>query len=336
MNLYYDQHILQQPDAVEEILINRSVPALDANRPIVLVGIGTSWHAAQTAASWIRQLSGRAIDVTAFTANDYVLFEPPRADDQVIVISHRGTKRYPNAALRKANDAGGVTIAVTGKGDTSPEADCVIRTCEQEKSATHTVSYTSALAVLAKIVIETLGAAAKPLSDALPQVPELMRATIALGVPSATTAVMSAEPSTPGLIAGLGLGFTTASEAALKLKEGTYRWFEAMDVEFALHGTPAIFRSGMAACIINSPVGEERINGLYQILNHIGAKVLWCDSRPDADLPTVPHQPIVSPFIEIIPFQQLVAQMAKRVGSNPDLTHLETEPWKSAFDMVKL
>lgn len=38
-------------------------------------------------------------------------------------------------------------------------------------------------------------------------------------------------------------------EAALKIKEGAYLWAEAMSIELALHGTPAVFEPRHAAIV---------------------------------------------------------------------------------------
>src|SRR5881409_1124311 len=76
----------------------------------------------------------------------------PDARTGVVVVSHRGSKRFSVEALAKARAGGGVGVAITGKGaEGLASADYVLRTVDQEKSAAHTVSYTCALALLAAL-----------------------------------------------------------------------------------------------------------------------------------------------------------------------------------------
>jgi glucosamine--fructose-6-phosphate aminotransferase (isomerizing) len=71
----------------------------------------------------------------------------------LLVVSHREKKRFPTAALARARQLGAMTAAIVGQGAPEPEADAVIRTCPDETSGTHTVSYVTALgALIARLV----------------------------------------------------------------------------------------------------------------------------------------------------------------------------------------
>jgi glucosamine--fructose-6-phosphate aminotransferase (isomerizing) len=108
-----DDQIAAQPEAVARI-VSREMPRLDASRPVVFTGIGTSLHAARVAAAWTWLVSGGRVRATAVDAHHLALCYPLTADDQVVVISHRGYKRYPQAALAKAKAAGATAIAIVG------------------------------------------------------------------------------------------------------------------------------------------------------------------------------------------------------------------------------
>src|SRR5207247_916842 len=70
----------------------------------------------------------------------------PDARTGVVVVSHRGSKRYSVEALAKARGGGGVGVAITGKGaEGLASADYLLQTVDQEKSAAHTVSSPCAL-----------------------------------------------------------------------------------------------------------------------------------------------------------------------------------------------
>ena len=156
--------IVGQPDAIRSVIASQRercgevAAELSRKRRIYVVGIGTSWHAALVGASIMDA------GPEAFACNSFEFcVSPPRvtSDDAVIVISHRGTKRSSYDALDVANSLGAYTVAITST-DPGPRilaADAGIRTVEQEKSAAFTVSYTTALTVLALL---HLGMAGQP------------------------------------------------------------------------------------------------------------------------------------------------------------------------------
>ena len=73
-------------------------------RRILLVGTGTSWHAANIGA-WFLRAAG--VEAWAVQAADAALHAPaPAPATALILLSHRGTKRYTTAALADARRAG--------------------------------------------------------------------------------------------------------------------------------------------------------------------------------------------------------------------------------------
>ncbi|MFJ2744720.1 SIS domain-containing protein [Streptomyces sp. NPDC087440] len=336
-NTEFDQHVAEQPDVVEGLLGLTGLPRLDPDRPLVLAGIGTSLHACRIAATWTRRLTGGRVRPVALDAHDLALTESVTSRDQVVVVSHRGTKRYPNEVLRQARAAGAHTVCVTGQGSVEPAADVVLRTSHQERASTHSVSYTASLTVLGQLVCELLGDGAKELAQALHAAPEAMRRTLALPLaPGAVDRLAQSAPH-PVLIAGTGLDAVTADEAALKVKEGTYRWTEGLHTEFALHGTPAVFSSSTVAYLIRPAAPDGgRTDDLANYLRALGAPVLVSGTGPDADLPFADVPELARPLVGILPFHRLVSAASARLGASPDLTHLESEPWASAAKQVRL
>ena len=204
---------------------------------------------------WVRRVTRGLVRPAAIDAHDLALGEWLRPEDQVVVVSHRGTKRFPNAVLAAARAAGATTVAVTGAGPHQPAADLVLRTCRQEQASTHTVSYTSSLAVLGRLVCATFGEEADELAAALREVPAAMERTLALPIADAAVDAAARDAAVVAII-GAGLDEVTADEAALKVKEGTYRWAEGLHTEFALHGTPAVFSPSTSALLI-LPAGDD-------------------------------------------------------------------------------
>ncbi len=159
---YYVYEAIQaQPELVEKILqkrgaIERAANAIAEKERITFVGIGTSLHAARIAESWMREFSaGRFL---ARAEQSFELVHHPiafTASDAVIVITHTGTTTASVEALRMARAAGALTVAITGEisGEGVRGADFQIETCEQEVAFAYTKSYTTALAVLALLIM---------------------------------------------------------------------------------------------------------------------------------------------------------------------------------------
>ena len=152
--------IMRQPQAMEEMLrkhasqVQPVAAELARKKRVHLVGIGTSWHAALIARHWFKKFAGATLSVEAWHSFEFCSYPPALdGDDAVIVISHRGTKTYSFLALETAKSRGAYTAAITST-DPGPRitvADAHFTTVEQERSSAFTVSYTSALMVLAML-----------------------------------------------------------------------------------------------------------------------------------------------------------------------------------------
>jgi glutamine---fructose-6-phosphate transaminase (isomerizing) len=224
MRFAVDDQSAAQPDAVLRLLTGR-VPRLDPTRPIIFTGIGTSLHAARVAAAWTWLVSG-TVRAAATDAHDLTLSYPVTADDQVVVISHRGYKRYPRAALAKASAVGARTFAIVGADAPDQNADVVVRTCPNETAGTFTVSYLSSLAVLAAMVAELDGPYRARFTTALRGVPEALRRTLA--APAPVGPAQGCADSEPLLLVGFDLDAITADEAPDTLHGGIEPWHSIM------------------------------------------------------------------------------------------------------------
>jgi glucosamine--fructose-6-phosphate aminotransferase (isomerizing) len=329
-----DRQIASAPGALRTIL-DQPVPALDRGRPIIFTGIGTSLHAARVAAGWISVLSGGAVRPQALDAHDVGTWAPLRPEDQVVVISHRGTKIFPTAALARARAAGAATVAIVGATAPEQAADHTLRTCANETAGTFTVSYLSSLAVLARLAEPFETSVEGAFAAGLDALPDAVQQTVSLGDPVAAAAALTEAETL--LIVGFGLDLPTAQEAALKIKEGAWQWTEAMSPEFALHGTPASYHRGMAAVLIEpgQPDGG-RTELLRTALGQLGMRTLAVSERPDAELAFVSPHPLLRSVTGIVPLQRLTAELARLRGTDPDTMHGHREPWRTVMAAVRL
>src|SRR5262245_22085470 len=106
-------------------------------REVVLIGIGTSWHAAHNGAwppaeAGVRARAAHAADLAPYGA-DFA------GDEAVIVLSHTGSTGFAAEMLRRARAAGAPAVAISAVG-----AGGDVETVEPERSYAYTASHTAA------------------------------------------------------------------------------------------------------------------------------------------------------------------------------------------------
>ena len=262
-----------------------------------------------------------------------------KVGDQLVVISHRGTKIFPTASQKAARAAGAARIvAVVGQGAPVQDADLTLRTCGDETARTFSVSYLASLAALARIAAAYVPEQSAPFTAALDSLPGLLAG--ALAMPLDRRFVHGLGRSRTILISGFADDLPTAQEAALKIKEGAWLWTEAMSPEFALHGTPASYAPEMSAIVL-LPAADDggRSRELCRVLSALGlAPVVTCgdaDSGADIAFPE-PGHPLLRPFLAILPFHRLTSALAAELGTDPDSLHGDREPWAEVMTGLKL
>ena len=338
MRFAYDDQLQSMPSVVAEIVGRTEWPALNPDRPILFSGIGTSLHAAKVAADWVTQLTAGRVRAFGVDAHDLGAGALPlRSDDQVVVISHRGTKVYPNASLRRAWALGCRTISIVGAAASAQEADDTIRTCANETAGTFSVSYLASLAALAKVIVASFPTEAARLDARLAKLPDAIAASLKLQPNPDLVSAFAKQ--TPILITGFANDLPTAQEAALKIKEGAWLWTEAMSPEFAIHGT-ASYHADMSTIVILPGIDDGgRSELLIDVLKYLGLKtVATCGiAETGADLPFAsPPHPLLRPFVSILPFHRLTAELARLLKTDPDTLHGHREPWKTIMGGLKL
>ena len=333
-----DQHpyfmydaIIAQPDAIRSVIATQKercagvAAVLSRKRRIYVVGIGTSWHAALVGASILD--SGPE----AFAWNSFEFcVSPPRvtSDDAVIVISHRGTKRSSYDALDAANSLGAYTVAITST-DPGPRiqvADDGIRTVDQEKSAAFTISYTTALTVLAMLNLGMAGRLHDP-GNGLDEFPRQI-ADILSNEDRVRQVVAENHGRRRFISAGWGANCANAYEVALKIKETSRADCEGFQSEQLLHGPFCSLDSDCLLTLI-APAGEARGRSvdLANAARELGTPVWALTNRRDTalvdsgavtfPLPDCPDY--LMPIASVVPLQLFTSHLALARGTHPDL-----------------
>ena len=329
---YMHDAIYAQPGALRlvvrdnaEALGRTAVRLRQADRTI-LSGIGTSWHATLVGELLLAHVGRLGHRVRAFHSFELVGYWPALGPKTgVVVVSHRGTKRYSLEALVRAKAEGGVAVVITGKGsgDGLAVADHTLRTVDQESSAAHTISYTCALALLAALAADLGGDDA--IRRALDQIPDHLAGL--LGQTSwAKLAARFAERQRYYFIGG-GPNTATAYEAALKMNEANHATALGFNCEQFLHGPwSAVNRADVVFLVALPGHGYERCLTAARAAREIGAAIVAIVADGDREIaplatetivvPAVPE--LLSPILAIVPLQLFTYHLAVQRGVNPD------------------
>jgi glucosamine--fructose-6-phosphate aminotransferase (isomerizing) len=301
-----ERAIRSQADELQRLLAapipHGVVERLKQAHRIWLVGTGTSQHAAELGASMLHD-AGRAAYPTS--SMRFVNWAPPvDPQDAVVIISHNAGAEtaYAAAAYTMAMDAGLRVIAITRRGGRLVEA---VETVDKETSHTYTVSYTSALLMLARIAGELGAETCAP--ELLARLPDAVRAAVD---DPGTRAIH--PPDRLLLLFGEGPAGVTAREGALKLREAARVLAEGYDVEYLLHGSavPLTRKDHLVALI--PPDTHGLVSAVAGAAEREGIRVTAVPEP--GDLPSILAQIPLT-----VRLQLLALRFALERGRNPDV-----------------
>ena len=312
----------RQPEDLRGLLddwgpVTQAADRLRACERLVLIGTGTSWHAANVGAWFLRE---GGLDAWAVSSTDAALPAwAPRTSDGVIAVSQSGLghgrpggpKLSTQSAAQAARDAGAVLVSI-GATEISG-AD--IETVEKETSSAHTASYLGALMRLAQLAV-ALGAGLEEL-DTIP------------AVVAAALARDDADVDPPQRLmeyVGAGVNAWTAAEGALKVRETSRVASEGHTAEQCLHGPLVALDERDVLVALDAGPGSERVRDVVKLARHDGARVHVIESP--SGLPEV-----LTVFPLTVAVQKIALHCANVLGTDPDAFGLEVpgrrDVWKA-------
>jgi glucosamine--fructose-6-phosphate aminotransferase (isomerizing) len=312
---------------------------------VLLTGVGTSWHAALVGELMLAHVGRLGHRVRALPASDLVGYWPPApARTGVIAVSHRGSARAPREAFERVAPGDtvargdGVGIAVSGKGsDGLARAAFTLRTVEPEASHAHTVSYTSALAVLALLAAEV--GRDDDFRHALDGLPDHL--ALLLGQESWEELAKRFAGRRRYWLVGGGPNTATALEGALKLSETSYATASAFNPDQFLHGPCAAMTADDLVLLI-APRGPSHARALdvARVAQQVRTPVLAIVEEGDRELVRLAAETIeiagvpelLSPILAVVPLQLLSYHIALESGANPDTMRAHEPAYARALD----
>ncbi len=304
-----------QPEVLRRLLDDQrgleSAAQRLAGRRVLVVGTGTSWHAANQGA-WCLRMGG--VDAWAVPAADAAAGHPfPGEDDALLLLSHRGTKLFTSEVLERARAGDVPTVVVSKRGN--PDAD--LETVPEEVSSAFTASHLAALMRIAQLA-EQLGASLGALHD----VPDAVARELA-------EAPVGVKPPARLLeFAGVGINAWTAAEGALKIRETALVAAEGLACESILHGPAVALGADDSLVCLDGGAGSARLEQLADVATAQGTVVhRFARSELGETLSIFPLTVIV---------QKIALEAAEALGTNPDSYGRDLPGRDAAWSAIKL
>jgi len=346
---FMSKEIDEQPDAVRATLLDRrhrdgtitfdelrvSDQELRDVKRIVLVAAGTSHHAALVAKYAIERWARVSVEVDI--SSEYRYRDPiVEIGTLVIGVSQSGETIDTIQATREAQRRGARVVAISNIVDSSlaREADAVIYT-----RAGLEVSVASTKAFVAQVAaLELFALRLAQLRGTLPasDIDALFLGLNAVSGQIANTlerrehvehVAADLLGSHDFFFLGRHVGFPTALEGALKLKELTYLHAEGYPAGELKHGPLALIEPGVVVvAVATDPAMHEKILSNLAEVKARGASVVAVATDDDVSIGAVADyvlrvpatEPMFTPMIDIVPLQLFAYSMARGLGRNVD------------------
>jgi fructoselysine-6-P-deglycase FrlB-like protein len=327
------------------VIHHAAARALAAGDEVIVVGCGTSEHAAMAIAALLRDgLATSRRDsrrIRSQQALDAAL-DPP-SDGLVIGVSHDGGTRATRLALDYARRAGAATAAITARSgsDVASTADHILTTPLHDRSWCHTLAYTSAILAGAAIAHAEAGTAWSTAAGAALEA--------AIADDAARTAAQGLHPAQRVLTIGMGTDLINARELALKIEEGARLAATAHHLETLLHGHLAGCEPASTRAVLLA--GDRRHGEPYRRRLALATRAMaevglptTVIAPPDL-LPLLPetvdgvelvvpsddeHGLLTGLLATAVALQWVALGLVDAAGTNPDLIRREQSPWRAA------
>ena len=336
------KEIYEQPKAVADTLIGRTAgldPEITAGinlegiSKVVIIACGTAYHAGLVGKYAIEKWANISVDVEL--ASEYRYREPSvDGNTLVIPISQSGETMDTLMAMRYARSKGARVFAVCNtNGSTIPrESDAVLYTyAGPEIAVASTKAFLTQLIAMYLIALH-LGTVRGSLTQAeheeivahLAQLPGKIEQVLETVEPLRALTRQFKDASSM-LFLGRHVGFPTALEGALKLKELAYMHAEGFAGGELKHGPIALIDQGTPVVAVMPAFGSLLAEKMVSNVQGVKARGAVIIAIGDGDLTSADHMiripathPFLEPVLAVVPLQVIAYEMAIARGNDVD------------------
>lgn len=344
------KEIFEQPKTIEDTFRGRISPdhseivlgglldvfpkLLNARR-IIIIGCGTSWHAALVGEYLIEEYARIPVEVeyaSEFRYRNPIL----NSDDVVIAISQSGETADTLAALRMAKEKGATILGICNVVGSSiaRETDGGVYThAGVEIGVASTKAFTAQVTVLTLLALKLAKEKGQispefylELIGELVEIPEKLK-SILFKHPHIKEIAAKYKDSINALYLGRGYLFPVALEGALKLKEISYIHAEGYAAGEMKHGPIALVDDNLPVIVVAAKdhYYEKIVSNIQEVKARKGNIIAVVTEGDDGlktmvnDVFEIPKShPAVSPLLAIIPLQLFSYYIAVMRGCDVD------------------
>lgn len=344
------KEIFEQPKTIEDTFRGRITPdhtdivlgglldvfpkLLNARR-IIIIGCGTSWHAALVGEYLIEEYARIPVEVeyaSEFRYRNPIL----NSDDVVIAISQSGETADTLAALRMAKEKGATILGVCNVVGSSiaRETDGGVYThAGVEIGVASTKAFTAQVTVLTLLALKLAKEKGQissglylDLINELAEIPEKLK-SILVKHPHIKEVAAKYKDAINALYLGRGYLFPVALEGALKLKEISYMHAEGYAAGEMKHGPIALVDDNLPVIVVAAKdhYYEKIVSNIQEVKARKGNIIAVVTEGDDGlknmvnDLFEIPKShPAVSPLLAVVPLQLFSYYIAVMRGCDVD------------------
>jgi len=336
------KEIYEQPKSIADTLIGR-VEGLDPEitaginlkgiSKVVIIACGTAYHAGLVGKYAIEKWAKVAVDVEL--ASEY-RYREPAVDNTTLVIpiSQSGETMDTLMALRYAKEHGARIFAVCNtNGSTIPrESDAVLYThAGPEIAVASTKAFTAQLIAMYLLALH-LGRVrgeidkkmASLIAEELAALPAKVEQVLETVEPLRALTRKFSESSSM-LFLGRNVGYPTALEGALKLKELAYMHAEGFAGGELKHGPIALIDFGTPVIAVMPTSGSPLYEKMASNVQEVKARGAVVIAIGDTDLASASHNiriptshDFLQPVLAVVPLQVIAYEMAIARGNDVD------------------
>jgi len=325
------------PDHTEIVLggLMDIFPKLLKARRIIIIGCGTSWHAALVGEYLIEEYARIPVEVeyaSEFRYRNPIL----TSEDVVIAISQSGETADTLAALRMAKENGATIIGICNVVGSSiaRETDGGVYThAGVEIGVASTKAFTAQVTVMTLLALKLAKERGKISTEVyldlireLTEIPEKVK-SILVKHPHIKTVAAKYKDASNALYLGRGCLFPVALEGALKLKEISYMHAEGYAAGEMKHGPIALVDDNLPVVVVAAKDNyyEKIVSNIQEVKARKGNIIAVVTEGDDGlkgmvnDLFEIPKShPAVTPLLAIIPLQLFSYYIAVMRGCDVD------------------
>jgi len=302
---------------------------------VMLVGMGTSLHAAMIGRSYIEQIAGVPAEVD--NSSEFRYRRPPLDSNTLLVsVAQSGETVDTLEAMNEARRLGArqITVCNTPGAQSTRIADGVLYTrCGPEIAVASTKTLTASIIALYLLACH-MGRLRGHLDDAslgellapLARAPDLMGRALKSECSVARLARRFSH-SQHFLFLGRGIQHPVAMEGALKLKEVSYIHAEGYPAGEMKHGPIALINGEMpvAAIVVRDGLRDKMLSNIEQVKARDGLVIALANEGDEevarkadyvVELPQT--TPLLMPLLTVLPMQLLAYHIALLRGCDVD------------------